>query len=150
MIFPKTIALLFVSSLLAHADVTVASPWIRATVPDQKATGAFMDLISAAPCKLVSATSPSAGTVEIHEMKMEGEVMKMRQVKAIDLPQGATVKLAPGGYHVMLFDLKQEFKAGEKIVLELTFEMPDGKRETQKIEAVVRALTTSDKPNIHP
>jgi copper(I)-binding protein len=142
-------ALLFLSTVLTHAEVAVSEAWIRATVPNQQATGAFMDLVSKGSCKLVSASSPLTKTVEIHEMKMEGDVMKMREVKAIDLPDGKGVRLAPGGHHVMLLDLKDELKVGQKITLVLTFEMPDGKKETQNVEAEVRALATPDKAGDH-
>jgi copper(I)-binding protein len=72
--------------------------------------------------RLVSASSPVAGRVEIHEMAMDGGIMTMRAVKGIDLKPGATVELRPGGYHVMLEDLKQPLKDGEQIPLVLTFE----------------------------
>lgn len=147
--FQHTLSLLFLSTLLSHAGVAVSGAWIRATVPGQKATGAFMDLTSKGTGKLISATSPLTAAVEIHEMKMEGEVMKMRQVKEIELPDGKVVKLAPGGYHVMLMDLKEELKAGEKIELVLTFETAEGKQETQKVVAEVRALATPDKGGDH-
>lgn len=142
--FQHTSALFFLSTILAHAEVVVSEAWIRATVPNQQATGAFMDLTSKGACKLISASSPLTKTVEIHEMKMEGDVMKMREVKEIDLPDGKVVRLAPGGYHVMLLDLKEPLKVGRKITLVLTFEMPDGKNETRKVEAEVRALATPD------
>jgi copper(I)-binding protein len=84
------------------AQVTVKDPWVRATVPAQKATGAFMQITSAQDARLVEARSPVAGVVEVHEMVMEKEVMKMRAIKGLDLPAGKTVELKPGGYHVML------------------------------------------------
>lgn len=108
-----------------------------------------MNLTSKGASKLISATSPLTEAVEIHEMKMEGDVMKMRQVKEIDLPDGEVVKLAPGGYHVMLMDLKEELKVGKKIELVLTFETAEGKKEIQKVEAEVRALATPDKGDDH-
>ena len=94
----------------AVAQVSVKEPWIRATVPQQKATGAFMQLSTVQATRLVEASSPVAGAVEIHEMKMDNNIMKMRQVNGIDLPAGKSVDLKPGGYHVMLLDLKEQMK----------------------------------------
>jgi copper(I)-binding protein len=93
-------------SLSAQAQVSVKDAWVRATVPQQKATGAFMQLQSAQDAKLVSAQSPVAGVVEVHEMAMDGGVMRMRAVPNLDLPAGKAIDLKPGGYHVMLMDLK--------------------------------------------
>lgn len=125
---------------LAHAEVTVAEPWVRATVAQQKATGAFMTLTSIADARLVSASSPAAGVVEVHEMAMEGDVMKMRAVPAVNLPAGKAVDLKPGGYHIMLMGLKQPLKAGETVPVTLVIEGKDQKRETIEVQAPVRAL----------
>ena len=87
-------------TLPALAQTTVKDPWVRGTVAQQKATGAFMQITSTQGGKLVSAASPLAGVVEIHEMKMEGNVMKMAAVAGLDLPAGKTVELKPGGQHI--------------------------------------------------
>src|SRR2546427_251339 len=89
----------------AQAQVTVKDAWVRATVPQQKATGAFMQLKATKNSKLVSASSPLTPAVEVHEMAMQDNVMKMRQVPAVELPAGKTVELKPGGYHVMLMEI---------------------------------------------
>ena len=92
-------------SLAASAQVTVKDAWVRATVAQQKATGAFMQLQSAQDAKLVSVQPHVAGVVEVHEMAMDGGVMKMRAVPSLALPAGKAVELKPGGYHVRLVDL---------------------------------------------
>jgi copper(I)-binding protein len=125
---------------LAAAQTAVSDPWVRGTVAQQKATGAFMKLTSAQGGKLVSAQSPAAGVVEIHEMAMEGTVMKMRAVPGLDLPAGKAVELKPGGYHVMLMDLKQPLKAGDTVAISLVVEGKDGKKETIEVKAPVKAL----------
>ena len=122
------------------ADLEIANPWVRGTVAQQKATGAFMQITSATGGKLVSAASPAAGVVEIHEMVMDGNTMKMRAVPAVDLPAGKAVDLKPGGYHVMLMDLKAPLKAGEMLDLTLVVEGKDGKKETITLKAPVKAL----------
>jgi copper(I)-binding protein len=93
------------------------------------------------PARLVAASSPVAGVVEIHNMKMEGGVMRMFAVDGIDLPANRTVKLASGGYHVMLLDLQRTLKAGERVPLKLTFELAGGKRETIELAVEVRPVT---------
>ena len=127
-------------ALPAAAQVTVTDPWIRGTVQGQMATGAFMKLQSAKDARLVEAASPVAGVVEIHEMTLENNVMRMRAVKALDLPAGRAVELKPGGYHVMLMDLKQQMKEGETVPVTLVVES-GGKRETIEVKAPVRAPT---------
>jgi copper(I)-binding protein len=126
----------------AHAQsVEVKDAWIRGTVAGQKATGAFMSLTARSPARLVAASSPAAGVVEIHSMKMESGVMKMFAVDGIDLPANRTVKLAPGGYHVMLMDLKRTLKAGERVPMRLTLELAGKKRETVDLDVEVRPVT---------
>lgn len=115
--------------------------WIRGTVGGQKATGAFMSLTSRSPARLVAVASPAAGVVEIHSMKMDGGVMRMFAVDSVELPANRTVKLAPGGYHVMLTDLKRTLKAGERVPLRLTFELAGKKRETVEVDVEVRSVT---------
>lgn len=123
----------------AFAQTTVTQPWVRSTVAQQKASAAFMQITSASGGRLVSATSPVAGVVEIHEMAMEGTTMKMRAVAGIDLPAGKPVALTPGGYHVMLMDLKSPLKAGETLDLTLVVEGRDGKRETIAVKAPIKS-----------
>ncbi len=124
----------------AWAQTTVADPWVRGTVAQQKATGMFVQITSVQGAKLVGASSPMAGVAEVHEMKMEGNVMKMRAVPALELPAGKTVKLEPSGYHVMLMDLKQALKEGDIVPVTLTVEGKDGKRESIEVKAPVRPL----------
>ena len=140
----RTLALAaaFAVSSAAFAQVTVKDPWVRGTVAQQKASGAFMLLQSATDARLVSAASPVAGVVEIHEMRMEGDVMRMRAVAGLDLPAGSTVELKPGGYHVMLMDLKKQLQDGEVVPLTLTIEGKDGKRSTLEVQAPVKALAS--------
>jgi len=124
----------------ALAQVTVTAPWVRATVAQQSSTGAFMQLRSAKDVTLVSVSTPVAGIVEVHEMAMDGQVMRMRAVPALPLPAGKPVDFKPGGYHVMLMDLKQPVKAGDQVPLTLVFEGADKKRETVQVNATAKAL----------
>jgi len=129
---------------LAHNGAHVHNPWVRATVPQQHATGAFMTLDATLDSKLVRASSPVSEHVELHEMTMENNVMKMREVPAIAVPAGQTVELKPGGYHIMLLDLKQQIHAGDDVPLTLVFEHSDGRQETIAVQA--KAAPLSGKP----
>ncbi len=135
--------LLAVNTLPAFADVSVADPWVRATVAQQRATGAFMQLTSDSDARLVSASSPAAEVVEIHEMTMHNNVMKMSPVRGLDLPAGKAVELKPGGYHVMLMGLKAQVKEGEAVPLTLVIEGKDGRQQRVEVTATVRALTAA-------
>ncbi len=131
----------FAAASTAYGQVTAKEPWVRATVPAQSATGAFMQLNAAKSARLVEARSPAAGRVEIHEMVMADNVMKMRAVSGIDLPAGRAVELKPGGYHVMLMNLKGQIKEGDTVALTLIVENKDGKRETVEVKALARPLS---------
>jgi periplasmic copper chaperone A len=125
---------------LAQAPVKVESAWVRGTVATQKATGAFMQLTPAQDLKLVSASSPLAGVTEIHEMAMEQDVMRMRAVPSLALPAGRTTELKPGGYHVMLMDLKAPVQEGTLVPLTLVFENAQQQRFSQELQLPVRPL----------
>ena len=120
------------------ANVSVTDAWARATMPGQKVSGAYMQIQSDADARLVGASSTAVPRVEVHEMKMDGDVMRMREVQAIDLPQGKTVSLQPGGYHIMLMNLPKPIAAGDVIPLSLTIES-GGKRQTVEVKAEARA-----------
>ena len=129
-------------ALAAQAQVSVKEPWVRATVAQQKATGAFMQLRSEKDSRVVSASSPVAAVVEIHEMAMDKDVMMMRALpQGLPLPAGKTIELKPGGYHLMLLDLKGQIKEGDKVPLTLQVENKDGKRSQLEVSAEARPLT---------
>lgn len=126
----------------ALAEVRVDEPWVRATVDGQQASGAFMTLTSTRAAKLVAVRSPVAGIAEIHEMTLENNVMRMRAIDALELPAGAPVVLRPGGYHLMLLELKAPLQVGKDVPLTLTVENADGTRESIEVQAAVHPLTT--------
>ena len=142
-------AALAFTSTTVFAQTTVTDAWVRGTVAQQKATGAFMQIQSKSGGKLVSVSSPAAGVVQIHEMKMDGNTMQMRAITALDLPAGQPVDLKPGGYHVMLLDLKQALKAGDSVPVTLVVEAADKKRETINIKAQVRASAAAAPAHEH-
>lgn len=138
-------ALIVLCSLCAPAmaGVSVTAPWVRATVPAQKSSGAFMRVQSSTKARLVGVSSPVAAQVELHQMDMKDGMMKMQQVDGIDLPAGKGVNLASGGYHVMLVGLKQQLKAGEAIDLTLQIEHAGKKRESITIKVPVKPINFS-------
>ncbi len=121
------------------AQTKVSDAWVRATVPQQMASGMFASIVSTTDARLVAASSPAAAMVEFHEMKMDGNVMKMRALSdGLALPAGKAVELKPGGYHVMMMGLKQQLKVGETVAVTLTIEGADKKRETLTLQVPVR------------
>ena len=118
--------------------VEVKNAWARATVQGQKATGAFMQITAPAASTLVSVSTPVAGVAEIHEMKMDGDVMRMRPLpKGLELPAGKAVQLKPGGYHLMLMDLKLPLQKDTTIPITLTLRDSKGVQSTQDLRVPV-------------
>lgn len=131
--------LFFIAAFSAHAEVTVQGPWVRATVAQQKVTGAFMAITSTVDAHVVGITSPVADRVEIHEMKMNNEIMTMRAIPSLPLDAGKTVQLAPGGFHIMLFGLHQQVKAGDSVPLTLMIEDSQKRRTPVNVKAVAKS-----------
>ena len=124
---------------LAAESVATTNAWVRATVPGQSVAGAYLDITASAPTSLIAVESSVAGKGELHLMSMDGGVMKMRPVGKIELPANQAVNLKPGGYHVMLMDIKRELKAGERVPLKLTLQDSRGVTSTLEVDAEVRA-----------
>ena len=121
--------------------VKVENAWARATVPGQKGTGAFMTLTASESTRLVSVSSPAAGVTELHEMKVENDVMKMRAVDGLDLAAGQAVSLKPGGYHLMLMDLKAPLAKDSTVAVTLRFK--DAKGVESKLDLTVPVATAA-------
>ena len=151
----KTIAalLLLASGGVSAQGVEISNAWVRSTVTGQMGTGAFMSLISRDGARLVGVSSPVAGVAELHEMKMDGDVMKMRAVPVLELPAGKSVQLKPGGYHFMLMDLKQSLTKGSTVPLTLVFKNAQGVESRMELKLPVAATApgaapTTDKANV--
>jgi len=125
----------------AHGEaVEVDNAWVRATVQGQMATGAFMTLTSDHGGRLVGASSPAAGVVQVHEMKMDAGVMKMGEVKGgLNLPAGKAVELKPGGFHIMLMDLKAPLAANTTVPLTLIVKDEKGIESKVDVQVPVAA-----------
>jgi hypothetical protein len=122
--------------------VDVRDAWVRTSVPGQKATGAFMKITARESVRLMGGSSPVAGVVEVHEMKLDGDVMRMRAVPdGLELPAGKTVELKPGNYHMMLLDLKTALPKGSTVPLTLVFK--DARGVEGKVELKVPVATAA-------
>ena len=125
--------------------VTVNDAWVRAPAPGQKVAGAYMELVSRTHLALIAVASPAAASAELHSNAMEEGVMRMRPVARIELPAGKPVKLAPGGLHVMLVDIKLPLKPGDKVPLTLTVQRADfSSRSVFSVQAEVRAAAAEN------
>ena len=126
---------------LAHdfelGTITIGHPYARATAPGQPNGGAYLKLVNAGSAgdRLLSVSADVARSVELHSMSMQGDVMHMRQVDAVEMPAGKTVELKPGGLHVMLLGLKVPLRDGEKFPLKLKFEKAGEVTVTVNVEA---------------
>ncbi len=128
----------------APADVQVMGAWVRPAVKGQSGTGGYMRLLSPAGATLVGFSSPVAGVAELHEMSMDGDVMRMRPVPSLPLPAGQVVALKPGGYHLMLMRLKQPLKVGERVPLTLRLKAASGALQTLSIQVPVEMMAPAD------
>ena len=144
----KTLAILLTLACASlHAQtVVVTQAWARATVPGQKATGAFMKITAKEDSKLVAASTPAAGVAEVHQMKMQGDIMIMRALPGgLNLPAGKTVELKPGGYHLMLMDLKSALPKDSSIALTLVLRDGKGVQSTVELTVPVAAVAPGAK-----
>lgn len=124
------LAALFIGAVpaLAHdydlGNLRIERPYARPTPPGARTGGAYFTIVNAgrAADRLVRVASPASQSAEVHSMTMDGNVMRMRAVPALDIAPGASVTLRPGAYHVMLVGLAHPLAAGDKVPLTLTFE----------------------------
>ena len=138
------------ASFSQNSPVQVRDAWVRQSVPGQSGTGAFMKLTAPAGSRLVGVSTPAAGVAEVHEMKMEGDTMRMREVKGgLPLPARQTVELKPSGYHVMLMDLKQPMAKGATVPMTLRFEDAKGVVSTLAVQVPVGAPEGAAAPAGH-
>jgi copper(I)-binding protein len=120
-------------------SLSIAHPWSRATPGGAKVGGGYMSITNTGtePDRLTGGSLARAGKVEVHEMKMEGNVMKMRPMaNGLEIKPGETVKLEPSGYHIMFIDLKQPLKQGEMVKGKLTFEKAGTIDVEYKVESI--------------
>jgi copper(I)-binding protein len=133
----------------AAAQTMVENAWVRATVPGQASSGAFMTVTASADSKLLNVQSPVAKIVQIHQSSMKNDVMIMQEVESVALPAGKPVVLDTNSYHVMLIDLTAQVKEGDHVPLTLIVEDAQGVKSSIKVDATARALTTDDQGDMH-
>jgi len=134
-------SLLASASVAALAQVEVSGAWIRATVPSSKATGLFMRITAKQAAQLTAVRSPLAGAAEIHQMVMDGQMMRMHTVPSVALPAGQALDMAAGGYHIMLLDLKRQLKAGDTVPVTLVLRQAGKPEQTVSLDVEVKPLT---------
>lgn len=120
-------------------EISIADNWVRATVEGQDVGAAYMTITSASDTSLIKVESSASDSVEIHSMSMENGVMKMRMLEQLDLKANSPSKLAPGGFHLMLFDLKKPLKAGESVSFTLHLKNQAGKESLATINSPILA-----------
>jgi periplasmic copper chaperone A len=138
-LFYWSAAIISVNSMAqTEPEVSVTQAWVRATADGQSGTGGFMTLTAKQALRLVGVASPVAGVAELHEMKMEGDVMKMRALpNGLDLPAGKAIEFKSGGNHLMLMDLNQTLKYGSTVPVTLTFADAQGKQSKLTVQMPV-------------
>jgi periplasmic copper chaperone A len=138
---------LLVVSLPVFGQVEVSDAWMRATAPGQKTAAGYMTIRnkSAQPERLVGGSSQAAAKLETHVSIMDGDIMRMREVKGYDIPAKGSFELKPNGSHLMLVDLKRPLKEGDKVPVVLKFE----KSGEVKVDFEVRPLVSAHKEHSH-
>jgi copper(I)-binding protein len=138
-----------VMGTVAHAQLQVKDAWVRQAVQGQSGTGAFMTLQASESLTITAASSPLVGVAQLHSMSMEGNVMKMAPVDALPLAAGQSLTLKPGGYHVMLMDLKEGFVKQTSVPLTLTYKTATGKSAGMVLNVPVLASAPSPQSGAH-
>jgi copper(I)-binding protein len=133
----------------ASAQTVITDAWVRATVPGQPSTGAFMTVTASTDSTLLGAQSPVAKTVQIHQSSMTNDVMSMKEVASVELPADKPVTMDSNSYHVMLIDLQKQVKEGDQVPISLTVEDATGTKTTIEVQATARALTAPDHGAMH-
>jgi periplasmic copper chaperone A len=141
--FGGLLAALLMSASVYAGDIQVENAWTRATAPGQDAAGVDLTITSKQAATLVGVSSAACKTVQLHGMTHENGMMKMREVKFIELPAGKRMNLREGGYHLMLTGLKAPLKAGESVPLTLSFKMANKRMVKVKTKAEVKPLTAT-------
>ena len=121
-------------------EINITDNWVRAAAEGQEVGAAYMTITSASDTSLIKVESSVTDSVEIHSMSMENGVMKMRMLEQLDLKANTPNKLAPGGFHLMLFDLKKQLKAGETVSFTLHFKNQAGKESLVKVSSPILAV----------
>lgn len=124
--------------------IAVQNAWVRPTVGEQDATGAYLTITTQEPLTLVGVATPAAEIAEVHEMKMDGDIMRMRMAERIEIKSGEALELKPGGYHLMLMALTAPIEAGQEIELSLQFEKADGSKIEMPVKAVAGQNAAGD------
>ncbi|BCM24500.1 copper chaperone PCu(A)C [Methyloradius palustris] len=130
---------LLMLATISHAEVTITHAWIRSTAPGQSVAAGYLKFVSDKDVTLISLSSPVANSVAVHEMIMNGDVMKMREVKQLNLKAGKAVELTPDSYHLMFNEIKHPIKDGEAVPVDFVFSGKDNIHSTVSIKIIARS-----------
>lgn len=135
---------MFIASILISAcskqdSIEIKNQWARASNDGQDVSAAYMTIVSNEDTSLIAIDSDVADVIEIHSMSMENGVMKMRMLDTLDLTAGKPTKLSPGGFHLMLFDLKKPLTAGKEAHFTLHFKNKAGQEKTISVTSPIKA-----------
>ena len=135
---------IFIASILIPAcskqdSIEIKNQWVRASNDGQDVSAAYMTIVSNEDTSLIAIYSDVADVIEIHSMSMENGVMKMRMLDTLDLTAGKPTELSPGGFHLMLFDLKKPLTAGKKAHFTLHFKNKAGQEKTISVTSAIKA-----------
>jgi copper(I)-binding protein len=135
---------MFIASILISAcskqdSIEIKNQWVRASNDGQDVSAAYMTIVSNEDTSLIAIDSDVADVIEIHSMSMENGVMKMRMLDTLDLVAGKPTELSPGGFHLMLFDLKKPLAAGKEAHFTLHFKNKAGQEKTISVTSPIKA-----------
>ena len=131
----------------AQAELKISNAWVKPTVPGQPVAGGYMAITSDKDIEIIEVLSPVAGKAEIHSMSMEGNIMRMKKLNQLQLKAGKVVELKPGGFHIMLMELKHQIKQAEVVPISLVTQDGNGKKATITIKAIATVPKTSESPS---
>lgn len=138
------LSVMFIASILISAcskqdSIEIKNQWVRASNDGQDVSAAYMTIVSNEDTSLITIDSDVADVIEIHSMSMENGVMKMRMLDTLDLVAGKPTELSPGGFHLMLFDLKKPLAAGKEAHFTLHFKNKAGQEKTISVTSPIKA-----------
>ena len=134
---------------MGDAPLHIMKAWVRPTVNAQTSTGGYLQVMAHADGKIVGVSSTLAKHTELHEMQMDGDVMRMRKVESIDVEEGDIIRFEPGGYHVMFMGLSNQLVKDQEVNFELSFQHKDGSLENVPVTAKVNMTGVADNEHHH-
>ncbi len=134
---------------IAKADIVISDAWLKPTIAGKTVTSAYLKISTDKPVKLIGGSAKLASSVEIHEMKMDGDVMRMRQIEELPILPHSPTELKPGGLHLMLVGLKKPIEENSMVLIRLTFKAEDGQKKNISVKAKAKFSEAEPTPIDH-